>query len=460
MKRAFGFVLVAACGGAQPVVVAQKCPPAVTVASAPAVGVDGFWTGVLAGKLHITLTVRRGAYTGVLDSIDQGAKLPIENVTFEGDTLRFDIPMVKGSFAGKLDPVKEHIEGTWTQSGMPQPLAFDKGTAPPETKETAQKPLDSPVDVTVASAPIAFRADDHTRLAWELRVTNFAHRPITLSRLEVRAGTREIAKLEGDALAQASDSGARIPARATSTTFVWATADDPPATLEQRLTIQFGDDELTTTTPVSLRAMKVPVIGPPLRGRFWIAANGPSNDSAHRRALIPTAGHARIAQRFAIDWVQPGDDGKTHSGDASKNASYHAYGKDALAVADGTVVETKDGIAENVPGPTRAVPITLETIGGNHVVLDIGGGAFAFYAHLQPGSLKVKVGEHVKRGRVLGLVGNSGNSSEPHLHFHVMDSPSMLGSEGIPYAFDAFELKDGTKRTKQIPTEKETIAFP
>lgn len=461
MKRALALFLVA-CGTPPQPVVAQKCPPtpAVTVtAAAPAV--DGYWTGVLAGKLHLSLALRRGGYSGVLDSIDQGAKLPIDNVTFEGDTLRFEIPMVKGVFTGKVDAAKGHIEGSWTQAGVPaQPLAFDKGTAPPEKNEPAAKPLDSPLDVSVATAPIAFRADDHTRLAWELRVLDFAHRPVALERLEIRAGTREIAKLEGDALADASDTGAHVPPRGVATIFVWATADDSPATLDQRLTVKIGDDELVTTTPVSLRAMKVPVIGAPLRGRFWIAANGPSNGSAHRRALLPIAGRARIAQRFAIDWIQPGDDGKTYSGDATKNASYHAYGKDALAVADATVVETKDGIAENVPGPTRAVPITLETIGGNHVVLDIGGGAFAFYAHLQPGSLKVKVGERVKRGQVLGLVGNSGNSTEPHLHFHVQDGANPLASEGIPYAFDAFELKDGTKRTKQIPTEKETVAFP
>ena len=75
-------------------------------------------------------------------------------------------------------------------------------------------------------------------------------------------------------------------------------------------------------------------------------------------------------------------------------------------MADGVVTETKDGIPQNVPGAnSRAVPITLETVGGNHVIVDIGGGKFAFYAHMQPGSLRVKVGEHVKTGEVLGLWG-------------------------------------------------------
>ena len=135
------------------------------------------------------------------------------------------------------------------------------------------------------------------------------------------------------------------------------------------------------------------------------------------------------------------ESGRTHSGDPANNANYGAQGKDAIAVADGIVVATKDSIPENVPGVnSRAVPITLETVGGNHVIIDIGNGRYAFYAHLQPGSLKVKRGDRVQRGQVLGLVGNSGNSTEPHLHFHLSDSPSPLASEGIPYVHEGFEL--------------------
>jgi len=118
------------------------------------------------------------------------------------------------------------------------------------------------------------------------------------------------------------------------------------------------------------------------------------------------------------------------------------------------------------------VPITLETVGGNHVILDIGRGLYAFYAHLQPGSLRVNVGDRVKRGQVLGLVGNSGNSTEPHLHFHISDANSPLGSEGVPYAFDSFELVGSCqtfnacargapqRRAKQIPLDRALVRFP
>jgi murein DD-endopeptidase MepM/ murein hydrolase activator NlpD len=142
-------------------------------------------------------------------------------------------------------------------------------------------------------------------------------------------------------------------------------------------------------------------------------------------------------------------------------------------VADGIVAATKDSIPENVPGAnSRAVPITLETVGGNHVIVDMGNGRYAFYAHLQPGSLRVKKGDRVRRGQVLGLVGNSGNSTEPHLHFHLSDSPSPLGSEGVPYVHEQFEVVGRCRSMmqcstapsetlrRQIPTGKMVIRFP
>jgi murein DD-endopeptidase len=214
-------------------------------------------------------------------------------------------------------------------------------------------------------------------------------------------------------------------------------------------------------------------ISSPLRGDHWLAGNGPSNTSGHRKALIPIDGHAAISQRFAIDWVQLRDDGKTFHDNEKDNKNYLAYGNNALAVADGVVTEVKDGIPENVPGAnSRAVPITLETVGGNHVILDIGGGHFAFYAHLQPGSLRVKLGDKVRRGQVLGLVGNSGNSTEPHLHFHIENGSSPLGAEGLPYSLASFEVVGngwGWKPTdakgpaevhkNEIPMENEVVNF-
>ena len=89
----------------------------------------------------------------------------------------------------------------------------------------------------------------------------------------------------------------------------------------------------------------------PLSGDLWLAGNGPDNSVGHRRTLMALAGEARFAQRFAIDWVRLFPDGRTFHGDPKDNRSYRAFGAEALAVADATVVETKDDIPENQPDP-------------------------------------------------------------------------------------------------------------
>src|SRR5262249_45302086 len=179
--------------------------------------------------------------------------------------------------------------------------------------------------------------------------------------------------------------------------------------------------------------------------------------SGPRRALLPVAGEPRIAQRFATDWTKFGDDGKAWHGDSKSNANWYGYGVEVLAVADAVVSAVKDGIPENIPlSPTRAVPITLETVGGNYVLLSLRNGHYAFYAHLQPGSIRVKPGEQVRRGQMLGLLGNSGNSDAPHLHFHISNRNSPMGSENVPFVFDSFETL-GSAEMEKVLTQGWTV---
>jgi murein DD-endopeptidase MepM/ murein hydrolase activator NlpD len=177
-------------------------------------------------------------------------------------------------------------------------------------------------------------------------------------------------------------------------------------------------------------------------------------------------GRAAISRRYAIDWVQS-KDGATFSGDALDKRSYYAYGKDVLAVADGTVVTANDGLPENVPGHHEsfhpAVPITIETIAGNAITLDLGSGQFAHYLHLQPGSLRVKAGDRVRRGQILAQIGNSGDSREPHLHFQVTTSSNVMDGEGVPYLIDHYRARaaDNTWqiRTHELPLGEMLIDF-
>ena len=203
------------------------------------------------------------------------------------------------------------------------------------------------------------------------------------------------------------------------------------------------------------------VVGPPLRGRNWAAINTPHNVDGHRKALLTVDGREVAAQRFAIDFARRGWNRKTWRGDRFKTPSYYAYGASVLAASDGIVSSIKDEIPENVPGDdSRAIEITPDNVAGNYVSVDSGDGRFFFYAHLQPGSLRVELGAEVRRGDVLGLLGNSGNSTEPHLHFHIGDADSLLGAEGLPFVFDSFFRVWGLRRHRlELPLERSAITF-
>lgn len=465
----------------------------------PAEGIAGSWFGAIEGeqsKLRLALTITKsdkGEYSGHIESIEQESVLPIDAIAPQGKTIRFTVNSVGGTYEGALNENGTEINGSWAQANVPsQPLSFAHNRdAPvqPERTGPKEKPLIVPLDVTVPLAPTAFKADGKMHLAYELHIVNMGSWNCTLKGIDVISGessSRSLTSLAGANLegmvmrpgVEVSEK-AKLAPGSMAVVFMWVTSDhleNLPASIRHRLTVKIGDypEELTVeTAPLTVRSRPI-VIGPPLRGDHWLAGNGPSSTSDHWRALQPLHGRAMISQRFAIDWVKLGDDGKTYHGDLLDNRNYYAYGSEALAVADGVVTEVKDGIPQNVPGASsRAVPITVETIGGNHVILKIGEGYYAFYAHLQPGSIRVKVGDKVRRGQVIGLVGNTGNSTEPHLHFHISNANSPLASEGLPYALRSFEVEgrgwtwkpsdeksSPETHTTEIPLENEIVRFP
>lgn len=326
------------------------------------------------------------------------------------------------------------------------------------TAAGAQAQLPPNVEVRVPKPPTVAAGDSGAFLTYELHVTNLTASPLTLQRAEVRGpgDTTALLSLAGESLMRVlTRPGVTVPASerpqiaggSRANIFLWVPVDKntPPGTLRHRLVLKRDSVDLVLEGAVTTVERQAVRVGAPLRGE-WLAANGPSNLSGHRRTAMALNGTVAIAQRFGIDFLQVDDSGRTFKGDSTSNASYFAYGKEIHAVGDGRVVVTKDSIPENSPRSpvARAVPIDLVTVGGNHIVVDMGGSRYAFYAHIQPGTLRVKVGDRVRRGQVLGLVGNSGNSTEPHLHFHIVDGvatgTSTLGAEGIPYSLASFDL--------------------
>jgi murein DD-endopeptidase len=187
------------------------------------------------------------------------------------------------------------------------------------------------------------------------------------------------------------------------------------------------------------------VVGLPFSGDGWVAGDSVNPNGVHRRTLIPVRdasgkklpGQFHVPERYAIDWVISDNQGRRAVGDVHRNQSYLAFGKQVLAVADGVIAGTRDGYPEQTP-PKIPPNGNEQMAAGNYIMEKLGDQQYAFYAHLQPGSLLVKQGDRVKRGQPIALLGNTGNSSEPHLHFHVSDRPDPLQSEGVPYVFDHF----------------------
>ncbi len=167
----------------------------------------------------------------------------------------------------------------------------------------------------------------------------------------------------------------------------------------------------------------------PFRGAWYAAGGGidPAKNSEHASDKV---------QQYAYDFVIV-KNGSTHSGDGSRNEDYYDYSEPVLAPVSGTVVTLVDGVPQNRPGQMNSYFLT-----GNSVIIDDGLGEWALIAHLQPNRLQVKLGDKVTAGQVIGYCGNSGNSTEPHIHFHMMNALDMAAAEGLPVTFQEF-VQDG-----------------
>ncbi len=179
----------------------------------------------------------------------------------------------------------------------------------------------------------------------------------------------------------------------------------------------------------------------PLRGICYVGI-GASFHTGHRWGA---------PEEFALDIAKLGDDGLTHRGDGTRFEDYYAYGAEVLAAADGRVISMANDQPEDTatmqrPGESQeaytkrqrndqAKRLAKGSVAGNYVMIDHSKNEYSLYAHLQPRSVRVHVGDHVKAGDAIAKLGSSGNSNEPHLHFHVCNKPDPLMCAGIPVKF-------------------------
>ena len=137
------------------------------------------------------------------------------------------------------------------------------------------------------------------------------------------------------------------------------------------------------------------------------------------------------AQKNAFDIVIKDKTGKSYKTDGKTNEDYYAFGKEIFAPCDGIIVLVVDGVKENKPGELNPIYVP-----GNSVILKTMNNEYLLFAHFKHHSIKVKEGEKVKQEQVLGLCGNTGNSSEPHLHFHIQNVEDMNIATGVKCYFD------------------------
>lgn len=357
--------------------------------------------------------------------------------------------------------------------------------------DTAAGALVTAADAGVATGMIASPApasttDERRHLVYELILVNTdPARALHVARVDVSDADR------GDALGTFrddtpaglfSDLGTGDPSDGTVAPgagvvifvdLALARAARLPRDLGHRIVIARGDRMARVAGPV------VPVttdgarpLGPPLHGERLINLGG-CCASAHTRAFFVSGAGVFLSQRFAIDFERVDEQG-TFVGDPTKNESYFLFGADVVAAEAGRVVEASDGLPENVP--PQLPPFDLATAAGNHVIEALDDGRFALYAHLKTGSVRVRAGDRIRRGQVLGQVGNTGHASEPHLHFQVMDAPATFEANGVPYTFDRFQFQATVDlsvaepvatpvpapeaRRERLPMTGDIVAFP
>jgi len=332
-------------------------------------------------------------------------------------------------------------------------LVFVPGTMPAAAKTTTA------LHVEASNPPYAvFGSDGRLHVEYDLVLTNAFVGPATLDAVAVRADGKPALTLTGDALTAATHtlltSDATVTIAPASTAFTQVDlvvrGRTAPKRITNRVAYTIPADapsrsvigSTVSASPVLRTDPRPPtVISAPLSGAGWVNVNGCCNDptSPHRETLLASDGDWVTPELFAIDWIREVD-GRFYSGDGTQNTDWVGFGEPIHAVADGTVVLTRDGLPDIPPMTKNPGLRTPEDYAGNNVIVAIGHGRYAVFDHLVRGSVRVRRGQRVRAGQVVGKLGNSGNTDGPHLHFGIEARPDSL-AQGLPFEIDDFVLE-------------------
>jgi murein DD-endopeptidase MepM/ murein hydrolase activator NlpD len=332
-------------------------------------------------------------------------------------------------------------------------LVFVPGTMPAAAKTTTA------LHVEASNPPYAvFGSDGRLHVEYDLLLTNAFAGPATLDAVAVRADGKPALTLTGDALTAATHtlltSDATVTIAPASTAFTQVDlvvrGRTAPKRITNRVAYTIPADapsrsvigSTVSASPVLRTDPRPPtVISAPLSGAGWVNVNGCCNDptSPHRETLLASDGDWVTPELFAIDWIREVD-GRFYSGDGTQNTDWVGFGEPIHAVAGGTVVLTRDGLPDIPPMTKNPGLRTPEDYAGNNVIVAIGHGRYAVFDHLVRGSVRVRRGQRVRAGQVVGKLGNSGNTDGPHLHFGIEARQDSL-AQGLPFEIDDFVLE-------------------
>jgi hypothetical protein len=313
-------------------------------------------------------------------------------------------------------------------------------------------------------------SDGKVHLAYSMMFTNSWRGPATVKSIEVVdpshdnavTGTNQVLSLNNEditgqlrllsrpATLDKTNFGNELPSGQSAIVYFDVTYADAaliPRAIAHRVVVsalgpeQKAQDFTVLSPPLPLSCVEPMVLSPPMRGDGWVNGNGCCHEiGPHRFVMNSINGSLAPTEEFAIDWAKIDAQGHFFSGDGSDPKKWYGYGAELLAVAPGTVIEVVSDLPDE-PGNKAPDKLNIEQIAGNRVILDLGSSRYAEYDHMAPQSATVHVGDYVRQGDKIGLLGNSGNTTGTHLHFQLMDRPSSLDGSALPFVFDSMQLQ-------------------
>jgi murein DD-endopeptidase MepM/ murein hydrolase activator NlpD len=358
--------------------------------------------------------------------------------------------------------------------GVNGPPADTAAAAPPAPPPDAY----TPILISIEGAPIAFKMTDaRYHMVYEVRLTNATSTDQPIDRFQIKDQDRKESLLDLDppGITQISAPGTctlsagYLPPHDQCLLLIHISVDTlesiPKALAHTLYRPPLPDGALqpepTITANVILNNV---VLGPPLADGRWLAYNGCCTGS-HRREIQSINNAWNLPERFAIDfYLMVAEVNRLAPEAGAPLLAYESFDRKALAVGDGTVVQISEKvIPDNPPGIPAAPgpsPRPWDRY-GNYVVIRLNTppDTYVLYGNLEFRKVLVRVGEPVHRGQVIGLVGNSGDSKYPHLHFEVINrkTDSLMGAQGIPFVFSSFELYGQAKHSDDSQAPAPTL---